>query len=888
MMSVEQAFQAQVLTKIGEAQSSGGNSLDLGHIHHPDAEATAWVIQQIDDRLKQLTWLSLWGNKLDDAGALTLADAVSKGGLPQLTTLYLAHNQIGDSGIGALAEAVSKGGLPQLAFLDLGANEIGDYGMKAFGEAISRGGLPQLTSLSLWRNKIGDVGAKGLAEATMQGGLQLLTSLGLGANQIGDIGVRSLAETVSKGGLPQLASLDLGANGIGDAGAKALAEAVTRGGLPLLTSLSLWGNKISEVGASALAEAIREGHWPNLANLNLERNELRVDVAVLNSQHPQQIASVILGIPFVPAPPQAKSVAKNTSSSESTATQSSKSVSKENADPNLPFRRGAPASMGDEPASVDLLGRDPWITALAAMFASPKQSTPFTLALFGDWGGGKSSLLRLLTERLKRQATYPQSIEFDFATFNAWEYEKTDNIAAGLAQEVVKGLVEGAAPSGDKTASYWCRFWFIRRLKRCRLALNFAAREHGWRLWRFPVLVLLLSGLLIAFWACPVIPQGLVALIPEWFMGAKTGAAAAIPAVFAWSTMIGLIVWVLRSLSELLEHPLSVELHTFLQLPGFKHHLGTVPVLKQQIRTLCQMRLGKQGDRQRRLIVYVDDLDRCSPECIVSTLEAVRLVMDLEHVIVLIAVDPRIALKAVGHHYRELADKHRTSEEIAREYLAKIIQLPVKMPPVSPEQLTMFVRKKLFEDVDELPETTPESSLARVSPATDSPNQSVERGPEPRVTTPTIPSTKDVKTSVPRTPSIRPAPSTSTVNEKERERQEVLKDSSSDREAFIKYMQQFGFQNPRQLIRLRNAFRLLKVVAHESQPEVEHGDLLARLFRLENERIKLGKPGATLTASPLSENPILDQMVEAVVLPQFLQPQANPEPDAISQAAPAE
>ncbi len=889
MMAVEQSFQEQVLAKIGEAQSSGGDKLNLTDIQHPNAEATEWVATQIQSQLPRLTELSLWNNNIDDVGVRALAEVFSQGGLSQLAVLYLAHNRIGDSGMVALAEAVSEGGLPQLSTLDLGANSIGDAGAKVLVEATTHGGLPRLTYLSLWGNQIGEAGAKSLAEATEHGGLLWLTSLNLGNNLIREAGVRALSDAVSKGGLPQLATLLLGSNQIGDAGAVTLAEAGRQGGMPLLMSLDLWGNQIGEAGAMALAEAIRTGHWSKLTELNLDNNGLSVEQALLELKDPQQLANAILGLPFVPAPPQAESVAKETSSSESQTAQPPESVSKAVANPNLQFRRGAPASMGDEPASVDLLGRDPWITALAAMFASPEQSTPFTLALFGDWGGGKSSLLRLLTKRLREQTRHADSIEFDFATFNAWEYEKTDNIAAGLAQEVVKGLVEGAAPGLDKAASIWGRFWhwFSHRWKRCRLALNFAAREHGWRFWRFPIGMLLLSGLLIAGWEFPLIPQTLESLIPQWMKGAQGGIAAAIPAFFGWTVMIGCFAWGWKNLSELLEHPLSVEMHTFLQLPGYKQHLGTVPVLKQQIRTLCEMRLGKQGDRTRRLIVYVDDLDRCSPECIVSTLEAVRLVMDLEHVIVLIAVDPRIALKAVGHHYRELADKHRTSEEIAREYLAKIIQLPVQLPPVNKEQLTTFVREKLFGAVMDSIVFSRGFSDALESMVVTIPGIQLEPatgGSEVRYALSLAdPGPIASRNSIVRT--VAPPPIVSS-NLKELQRQLVLRDSISDRDEFIEQVQKSGFQNPRQLIRLRNGFRLLKVVAHESQLDVEHGDLLARLFRLESERLNLGKPGATASASPLAENSILDEMVKAVVLPQFLQPQANAEPDATSQTTP--
>ena len=69
-----------------------------------------------------------------------------------------------------------------------------------------------------------------------------------------------------------------------------------------------------------------------------------------------------------------------------------------------------------------------------------EQEVADTLALIGEWGVGKSSVMNLLRRRLEEEGNQGR-----FATvwFNAWEHENTGNMAAALAQGVIRGLLSG-------------------------------------------------------------------------------------------------------------------------------------------------------------------------------------------------------------------------------------------------------------------------------------------------------------------------------------------------------------------------------------------------------------------------------------------------------------
>lgn len=79
--------------------------------------------------------------------------------------------------------------------------------------------------------------------------------------------------------------------------------------------------------------------------------------------------------------------------------------------------------------------------------------------------------------------------------------------------------------------------------------------------------------------------------------------------------------------------------------------------------------VGENG----RLVIFVDDLDRCLPENAVAVLEAIKLYLDNAQVTFVIGVEPEVIRQGIRHRYRDnkvLAEK---------EYLEKIIQLPFVM-----------------------------------------------------------------------------------------------------------------------------------------------------------------------------------------------------------------
>lgn len=85
--------------------------------------------------------------------------------------------------------------------------------------------------------------------------------------------------------------------------------------------------------------------------------------------------------------------------------------------------------------------------------------------------------------------------------------------------------------------------------------------------------------------------------------------------------------------------------------------------------------VGENGKGDGRLIVCIDDLDRLNPEVAVELLEVIKLFMDVERCVFVLAIDYDVVVNGVRKKYGE-----DMSEQKCRSFFDKIIQVPFRMP----------------------------------------------------------------------------------------------------------------------------------------------------------------------------------------------------------------
>lgn len=88
------------------------------------------------------------------------------------------------------------------------------------------------------------------------------------------------------------------------------------------------------------------------------------------------------------------------------------------------------------------------------------------------------------------------------------------------------------------------------------------------------------------------------------------------------------------------------------------------------------------------LIVMIDDLDRCTPERVIETLEAVKLFLSVPKTTFIIAIDNQVMKYSIENKYPKITED---SEDFSDSYIEKIIQLPISIPELSETDIKNYL-----------------------------------------------------------------------------------------------------------------------------------------------------------------------------------------------------
>ncbi len=155
----------------------------------------------------------------------------------------------------------------------------------------------------------------------------------------------------------------------------------------------------------------------------------------------------------------------------------------------------------------------------------------------------------------------------------------------------------------------------------------------------------------------------------------------------------------------------------------YNKHLGIISLIRKDFEKMSELLRKSKNEasdgsaedevhkKVDRIILYIDDLDRCPPEKVMEVLQAVHLLLAFPLFVVVVGVDPRWLIQSLRSKH-QLFEKSETVEEYwkttPQNYLEKIFQIPYNLQPMTLDGYEKLVDSLLLTTKPEAGDSTKE------------------------------------------------------------------------------------------------------------------------------------------------------------------------------------
>ena len=264
-------------------------------------------------------------------------------------------------------------------------------------------------------------------------------------------------------------------------------------------------------------------------------------------------------------------------------------------------KTSAPRFLQDEEKDdASFFGFDTYSDALVATTTDPSLKTPFTIAINGDWGSGKTSLMKTVGRKINSSAKAKCLVVW----FNAWRYEKSRQPLWSSFLNVVLSEISSAVGSKNKE-----------RFKRLAVKVATVSAE----------------------------------------------------ALLSRASGLG---------------PADVK-----QLTSTLHeNLKELTTLREQMAKAIDDSLSADKQGRHRVVIFIDDLDRCLPDAVVDVFESIKLFLDCERCVFILGFDKEQVRRAFESKFPN------KEQDLGIRYIEKFVQLEFELPPKTSPQVEEFFK----------------------------------------------------------------------------------------------------------------------------------------------------------------------------------------------------
>lgn len=290
----------------------------------------------------------------------------------------------------------------------------------------------------------------------------------------------------------------------------------------------------------------------------------------------------------------------------------------------------------DKETEIDYLNFG-YMVDMVADIATNRELSPSTIGLYGDWGSGKSSLMKLAKKKIEEmnpiRGAKKSSIRTLCIEFNGWLFEGYEDAKTSLCGAILDALAD------EKLFSKEVTDYAKELIKKIDFKKIFGKGiKYG--------LDLFLTG-------------GIYTLT-------DLTVSSIISAVKSKSSEVQA-----KDIEEILGL-LKKDDNTRTEIKNFRKEFKEL--------------LDKS--KVENVIVFIDELDRCLPDTVLEVFEAMRLFLFVEGMSFVIGADERLIQYSIKSKYKEIPGNNL---DIGKEYLEKVIQYPLYIPQLTRAEVNQYL-----------------------------------------------------------------------------------------------------------------------------------------------------------------------------------------------------
>lgn len=290
----------------------------------------------------------------------------------------------------------------------------------------------------------------------------------------------------------------------------------------------------------------------------------------------------------------------------------------------------------DKEAEIDYLNFG-YMVDLIADIATNRKLSPSTIGLYGDWGSGKSSLMKLAQKKIEEKnpkiGKKKDTVKTLCIEFNGWLFEGYEDTKTSLCGTILDALADEKRFSKNVTD-------YSKELIK-KIDFN----------------KILGKG----------VKYGL-----DFFLTGGLG-----------------------TLTELSISSILSAIKTNAGEVQTKDIEDIISKLKKNDRTRTEIKNFRnefkkllEKSKVENVVVFIDELDRCLPDTVLEVFEAMRLFLFVEGMSFVIGADERLIQYSIKSKYKEVPGNNL---DIGKEYLEKVIQYPLCIPQLTQAEVNQYI-----------------------------------------------------------------------------------------------------------------------------------------------------------------------------------------------------